>query len=282
MAYTNFFISLIILIATGTICILTKDYLISKAALTTIFGFFIFLYILIVIVLYIKNLRVKKILDFKIPNIATDYYKNKYKKDLKNYHLELEHSVDFLFVKEYSGAAYYIYIDKERTKYIYIYLNSKFELANINDNIEDDIIIKDIETVLSNTKEKYNALYSVTLYKRASIIPQFSYKNNINDYLINNPNVKFTVTIIKKIEDNDEDFDYNSFSENIYSSLLKDFNNIEIDMGILFTRSEERYNDFLECIEKFDYADILFMMAFDNAEYDELENDKYSCVIIRD
>lgn len=284
MAYTNFFISLIILIATSTILILTKNYLISKVVLTIIFGVLISLYIFISITLYIKNLRAKKILNFKIPDIATNYYKDKYQKVLSNYHLELEYSIDFLFIKEYSGAAY-IYMDKERTKYIYIYLNSKFELANINDNIEDDIVLKDIETILlSNTKEKYNALYSVKLYKRSHTGNQYSYKNDINEYLINNCNIKFTISIIKKIENKDKDFDYvnycNNFSEDIYSSLLKDFNDIEIDMGIIFVRNEELYNRLLEDIKEYDYADILFLFAFDGTDYEELKNDKYDCFIL--
>lgn len=282
MFYSEFFVSLIVLIAITTMNILTKGTLFSVHMFKFVLGFLLIIIIVTTIIMYIKELKNKKILEKKMPDIAIDYYKSKYKKDLGFYSLELKNSIDYMFIKCYSGSGY-VYIDESKTKYIYIHLNSKFELANINDNIEDDIIIKDIENMLSNTKEKHNAIYSVKLYKRAYVKNQYSYKNNINEYLTSNPNIKFVLTIIKKVEITDEDFNYkdycDEFSKNTFLSLQKDFNDIEIDMGIIFVKNDDTYNYMLDAINEFDYADILFLLSFDGTDYEELENDKYDCLI---
>lgn len=277
--YVNSFISILDSIATNIL-----DFFWEHGTLIENMPYFLFIGVYLIYVIIpdfirtIKLSKTQKTLDVEIPKIACKYYENKYNSKLDKYSFELDNSLESLGIEDYRGSGY-VYIDDDRTKYIHVSLNLNFNLIDINDNIEDDIILKSIKSYISNIEDESNLTYFINLHKNLCINDQYRY-TSISKYFAKNTHIKPKFIIVHKVDDSVLDFNYicycSNYAEKLYSLFKQNFNDIDIELGIYFTKSNEFYNYILTIINECESLDSspIYRIAVDHDNY-LMKNDNY-------
>lgn len=277
MFYVNSFINLMDSIAIYILDFLSSNRALFIAIVVAIFTIRLMVLICMDIIDAIKPTKNTKSPDTEILRIANKYYKNKYQEKLNTYTLKLDRLWDTK-----NSCSGYVYINDNKSKYIYVTLNSKFESDGIYDNIEDDIIVRDIKSILSkNIKYKYNANCFTRLNKVPCTLKPYRY-TTIYEYFNKNLHIKPNIFIVHKIEDDDFDSYCNKFARELYISLRENLNGIDINLVIYFTKNEEIYNNLTKVITKWEnFNDSLLISFLEETENRLIKKDNY-CYFVFD
>lgn len=206
---------------------------------------------------------------------------------MANYRLDLEYD-GFLFMRIYTGKGTF-YLNNDKSKFLKLYLDYDFEIYRLYDYIEHDIIIKDIDYMLQATKESYPAIYRTRLDVINSKKNFYRYNKNIPEYL-SNYNAVVILTILHYIENDNDDFDYQSycddFSKDVYSSITSNLDGINPFVEFIFFKKEPMYNNPLilditsnnHCCYGSMQCNIV--ESIKGCTYTSIRNKKYYCCII--
>lgn len=221
----------------------------------------------------------KKVLDKLLPELAKNYYKNKYDKELIIHSVSLNWAGTIL-TKMYCNSGY-VYLNEDKTDHIFISLSRQYRVLNISDSLEDDAIDDKAKELLDSILEKHNVIYSFDLNKSNCSNNQSSYNENLDKYLLDN-NISLNILVVKDINDIEES-EITSTCESISKEISSEIKNTlseNVFVKFAFITNDDIYTDIKESIDKFNYFDMLTLRYYGKFNLDNSVINNYEYLLI--